>query len=176
MMDGHLLDTNIISVLANPKNVRRADYVQKVSVLEHIWLPVIAIAEIEFGMAKVEVPDQGQKEQIRQFLHGFPQPLGIGINTIEPYAKLRAQLWKAYATPKKNKRGHIEKLPEELFDKITGDSLGIDERDLLIASIAAENGLILVTNDSNPGMKRIEKAAQDLQTAGESVNLKISYW
>jgi predicted nucleic acid-binding protein len=79
-----------------------------------------------------------------------------------------------YATPKT--RGHKEKLPEELFDKVTGKQLGIDERDLFIASVAAENGLILATNDSNEGMKRIENAAQKLQESGKSVNLKIAYW
>lgn len=173
-MDGHLLDTNIISALVSPKNSRHAEIKQKVQNLSHVWLPVIAIAEIEFGMAKTDKPDEMQRNEIRRFFREYPQPLGISNNTIEPYALLRAQLWRMHATP--DKRGHKEKLPEELFDKVTGKQLGIDERDLLIASIAAENGLILATNDRNAGMVRIEEAAKQLHAAGKSVNLRISYW
>lgn len=173
-MDGHLLDTNIISVLANPRNLRHDELRQRVQNLSHVWLPVIAIAEIEFGMAKTDRLDEAQRNEIRRFFREYPQPLGIGDNTVEPYALLRGQLWRMYATP--DKRSHKEKLPEELFDKVTGKQLGIDERDLLIASIAAENGLILATNDSNAGMTRIKEAANQLYAAGKSVNLRISYW
>jgi predicted nucleic acid-binding protein len=125
-------------------------------------------------MAKTDKVDEAQQNEMRQCFQQFPQHLGIGDNTIEPYAQLRAQLWRMYATPKT--RGHKEKLPEELFDKVTGKQLGIDERDLFIASVAAENGLILATNDSNAGMKKIEEAAQKLQENGKSVNLRIAYW
>lgn len=173
-MDGYLLDTNIISVIANPRDSRHSDFEQKVRNLEHVWLPVTAIAEIEFGMAKTDKVDEAQQGQMRQCFQRFPQHLGIGDNTIEPYAQLRAQLWRMYATPKT--RGHKEKLPEELFDKVTGKQLGIDERDLFIASVAVENGLILATNDSNAGMKKIEEAARKLQENGKPVNLKIAYW
>lgn len=173
-MDGHLLDTNIISALANPRNVRHDELKQKIRNLSHVWLPVIAIAEIEFGMAKTDKLDEAQRNEIRRFFREYPQPLGIGDNTVEPYALLRGQLWRMYATP--DKRSHKEKLPEELFDKITGKQLGIDERDLLIASVAAENGLILVTNDSNRGMTRIEEAAKHLNATGQSVNLRIAHW
>ena len=174
MMDGYLLDTNIISVLANPRNSRHTDFMQKVQRLEHIWLPVVAIAEIEFGMAKADKLDETQRDEIRRFFREYPQHLGIGDNTVEPYALLRAQLWTMHAS--RQTRGHKEKLPEELFDRVTGKHLGIDERDLFIASVAAENGLILATNDSNAGMKRIAEAAQKLQEAGKAVNLQISFW
>lgn len=173
-MDGHLLDTNIISALVSLKSPRHAEFKQKVQNLSHVWLPVIAIAEIEFGMAKTINPDEAQQREIRRFFREYPQPLGIGDNTVEPYALLRSQLWRIHATS--GKRGHKERLPEELFDKVTGKQLGIDERDLLIASVAAENGLILATNDRNSGMLRIEEAAKQLNAAGKLVNLRISYW
>jgi predicted nucleic acid-binding protein len=173
-MDGFLLDTNIVSVLANPRDLRHGNFKQKVQNLEHVWLPVVAIAEIESGMAKAEKTDEAQRNEVRRFFWEYPQHLGIGDNTVEPYALLRGQLWRTHATTKN--RGHKEKLPEELFDKVTGKQLGIDERDLFIASIAAENGLVLVTNDSNSGMKRIEEAAQQLQQGGKPMNLRITYW
>jgi predicted nucleic acid-binding protein len=174
MIDGYLLDTNVISVLANPRNPRRSEYEQKVQAMEHVWLPVIAIAEIEFGMAKTDKPDEIQQAAVRRFFQNFPQPLGFHVNTVEPYALLRAQLWKMYAT--KEKRRHVEKVPEDLFDRVTGKQLGVDERDLLIASVAAENGLILATGDKNAGMTHIDEAARKLQEAGQSVNLRIEFW
>ena len=174
MKDGHLLDTNIISALASSRHARHVEFEQKVLGLQHVWLPVIAIAEIEFGMAKADRVDQIQRDNLRRFFEQFPQHLGIGDNTIEPYAFLRAQLWKLHATP--GKRGHKEKVPEDLFDRVTGKELGVDERDLLIASIAAENGLILATADRNPGMTRIDEAARKLQEQGRPLNLRIDYW
>lgn len=174
MKDGYLLDTNVISVLANPRNPRRAEFEQKVQAMEHVWLPVVAIAEIEFGMAKADKVDETQRDEVRAFFQRYLQHLGFQDNTVEPYALLRAQLWKIYAT--KEKRGHRERVPEELFDRVTGKQLGVDERDLLIASIAAENGLILATGDKNAGMLRIDEAARKIQEEGKPVNLRIEFW
>ena len=174
MKDGYLLDTNVISVLANPRNPRRPEFEQKVQAMEHVWLPVVAIAEIEFGMAKAEKVDEVQRNEVRAFFQRYPQHLGFHDNTVEPYALLRAQLWKTHAT--KEKRGHKERVPEDLFDRVTGKQLGVDERDLLIASVAAENGLFLATGDKNSGMTRIEEAARTLQKEGKPVNLRIDFW
>ena len=174
--DGYLLDTNLVSILARPKNPEYALVEAHLKAIHPapIFLPVIAIAEIEFGMAKADNPDEEQRDAIRQFFKKYPLHLGVDDNTVEPYALLRAQLWKIHAT--KKKRGHKEKLPEELFDKVTGKELGIDERDLLIASIAVQYNIILATCDENPGMKSIEQAASKLQDAGAPVTLRISYW
>jgi hypothetical protein len=35
---------------------------------------------------------------------------------------------------------------------------------------------VLVTNDSNEGMRRIEKAAQALEMAGKPAQLRIELW
>jgi predicted nucleic acid-binding protein len=142
--------------------------------MEHVWLPVVAIAEIEFGMAKADKVDETQRDEVRAFFQRYPQHLGFQDNTVEPYALLRAQLWKTHAT--KERRGHKERVPEELFDRVTGKQLGVDERDLLIASIAAENGLILATGDKNAGMLRIDEAARKLQEEGKPVNLRVEFW
>jgi predicted nucleic acid-binding protein len=172
--DGHLLDTNVISVLANSRHADHDEIEKRVRALDHVWLPVIAIAEIEFGMAKSELADEFQRSGIRKCFESFPQPLGIGPNTVEPYSHLRAQLWRMHAT--KQTRGHRQKLPEELIDRVSGRELGIDERDLLIASIAAENGLILVTRDRNAGMRFIDQAGKELRARGAPVDLRIEYW
>ena len=173
--DGYLLDTNVISILARPNTPQYAHIVAHLNAIHPapIFLPIIAIAEIESGMAKAENPDPNQQAEIRKFFKKYPLHIGVDDNTVEPYALLRAQLWKMHAT--KKKRGHKEKLPEELEDKVTGKELGIDERDLLIASCAAQYNLILATCDENPGMKRIEQAGDELQKAGSPVTLRISY-
>jgi predicted nucleic acid-binding protein len=109
-------------------------------------------------------------------LAAYPLHLGIDDNTVEPYSLIRSQIWHDHATPKGGGNTHKEKQPEDLTDRVSGKSLGIDERDLLIASTAAQYGLVLVTNDSNEGMKRIESAAQKLELDGKPVQLRIELW
>jgi predicted nucleic acid-binding protein len=137
-------------------------------------LPVLAIAEIEFGMAKAENPDVEQRAAMRKFFSDYPLHLGIDDNTVEPYSLLRAELWRLYAT--KKGRSHKETLPEHLFDRITGRELGIDERDLLIVSVAVQYNLIFATADRNHGMLSIERAAGNLEAAGKPVCLRVADW
>lgn len=175
-VDGYLLDNNVISVLARPSDPRYASIEAHLKAVGDgpVMLPVIAIAEIEFGMAKATNPDSVQQAQFRAFFSQYPLHLGIDDNTIEPYAQLRAEIWRLHATPRQ--RGHKEKLPEELKDRTTGKELGIDERDLLIASVAAQYNLVLATMDQNEGMKHIEAAATSLAARGSPISLRISYW
>ena len=125
-----------------------------------IFLPIIAIAEIEYGMAKAESPDEQQRAHVRTFFADYPMHLGVDDHTVEPYAQIRAQLWRMHATQRQ--RGHKEKLPEELVHRESGKLLGIDERDLLIASVAVQYNLILATSDKKQGMRNIEEAAGEL--------------
>jgi predicted nucleic acid-binding protein len=173
-----LLDNNIISILAQPSNPRHPPMKRRFEALGDapVFLPVIAIAEIEFGMVKTKTPDATQQAAVRQFFIDYPLHLGIDDNTVEPYALIRSQIWHDHARPKGFGSAHKEKQPEDLTDRVSGKSLGIDERDLLIASTAAQYGLVLVTNDSNEGMKRIEKAAQTLELDGMPVQLRIEQW
>ncbi len=175
-VDGYLLDNNVISVLARPSDPRYAGIESHLSALGDapVMLPVIAIAEIEFGMATAANPNPAQQAQVRTFFGRYPLHLGIDDNTVEAYAQLRAEIWRLYATPKQ--RGHKERLPEQLKDRTTGKELGIDERDLLIASVAAQYNLVLATMDQNEGMRRIEAAATSLVERGSPVSLRISYW
>jgi predicted nucleic acid-binding protein len=175
-VNGYLLDNNIISILARPSDARHATVAARLTAVgaSPVLLPVVAIAEIEFGMAKAEQPDKKQQAEMRTFFTTFPHPLPFDRHTVEPYAMVRAELWRRHARPKK--RGHKEKLPEELIDRTTGKELGIDERDLMIASIAIEYNLILATADRNPGMMRIEEAATALEGRGAPVHLVVEDW
>jgi predicted nucleic acid-binding protein len=175
-VDGYLLDNNVISILMRPPDPRYAHVKAKFDALgaSPICLPVIAIAEIEYGMAKAEAPDAEQRHSVRRFFAEYPLHLGIDDHTVEPYSLIRSQLWKDHAT--KKGRGHKETLPEELVHRESGKLLGIDERDLLIASVAAQYSLVLATCDQNPGMLAIEAAAGRLEQAGYPIQLRISYW
>jgi predicted nucleic acid-binding protein len=174
----YLLDNNIISILIRPGDERYPSIRSKFEALHSskIHLPVIAVAEIEFGL---EIAPPGSNEAqvlaFREFINRYPK-LGIGVHTIEPYFLLRAQIWRDHATPKKKRNGYEEKRPEELEERASGKSLGIDERDLLIAGIAVEYRLVLVTNDQKEGMKRIERAANKLEADGRPIHLRIEYW
>jgi len=175
-VEGYLLDSNVISILVRPQDPRHSRVKVHLEAVRPspVFLPVIAIAEIEFGMAKAENPDEKQQAAMRRFFADYPLHLGIDDHTIEPYALIRAQLWKRYAT--RRQRGHKETLPEELVHRESGKLLGIDERDLLIASVAVQYNLVLATCDENPGMKAIEEAAAELEKAGHRIRLRIGYW
>jgi predicted nucleic acid-binding protein len=175
---GYLLDNNIISILAQPSNPRHGPIKKRFEGLGDapVFLPVIAIAEIEFGMVKTKTPDATQQAAVRQFFVDYPLHLGIDDNTVEPYALIRSQIWHDHATPKDSGSAHKEKQPEDLMERVSGKALGIDERDLLIASTAAQYRLVLVTNDTNEGMKRIERAAQKLELDGKPIQLRIEQW
>jgi predicted nucleic acid-binding protein len=58
----------------------------------------------------------------------------------------------------------------------SGKLLGIDERDLLIASVAVQYNLILATCDKNQGMRNIEEAAAELERSGSPIRLRTGYW
>jgi predicted nucleic acid-binding protein len=175
-VEGYLLDNNVISILMRPKDPRHAQVKARLKALgaSPIYLPVIAIAEIEYGMAKADKPDEGERAKVRRFFADYPIHLPVDDDTIEPYALIRAQLWREHGT--KEKRGHKEKLPEEIVHRESGKLLGIDERDLLIASVAAQYNLILATCDRNLGMKTIDEVGSRLERTGFPVRLRISYW
>lgn len=175
-MEGYLLDTNVISILMRPNDRRYFNVKTKFQKLDAspVYLPVIAIAEIEYGMAKADNPNEQQQNAVRRFFSEHPIHLAIDDDTIEPYSLIRAQLWRDHATRKGSR--HKEKLPEELVHRESGKLLGIDERDLLIASVAAQYGLILATYDQNIGMKAIDLAGAKLEQMGFPIRLRINYW
>jgi predicted nucleic acid-binding protein len=175
MTEWYLLDTNIICALADTTHSGHAQAQQRLVALgdnPRVLLPVMAIAEIEFGMAKAADIKPEKRRELRDFC-GQYKHLPFDDGTIEPYSLLRAELWRLWATPQK--RGHKERHPEDLLDKVTGRELGIDEPDLLIASVALEHNLVLVTNDD--GIRHIQKASERVVQRGEfPVVLRTTNW
>lgn len=176
MSDGYLLDTNVISALADKT---RADHIptsQRLAAIgdSPVLLPVMAIAEILFGMAKVGNVAPQKRAELRAFFAQYPH-LPVDDGTVHPYSLVRAEIWRLFATAQR--RGHKEKRPEDLLDKVTGKELGIDEPDLLIASVALEYNLILVTHDNKEGMRRIKEASERVFQRGEfPFQLRTENW
>jgi predicted nucleic acid-binding protein len=175
-VDDYLLDNNIISILARPSDPRYPGISADFQSIRpgSVFLPVIALAEIEFGMMLSSTANEAQKKDLRDFFTQYPLHFPIDDNTVEPYAMLRAQLWRTHGTRKG--RGYREKILEDPTERVSGRSLGIDERDLLIASIAVQYNLVLATNDRNRGMQRLEESARQLEVAGAPVRLRLEYW
>ena len=164
-MDGYLLDNNVISVAGRKSDARHANVAKLLTEIASspVFLPIIAVAEIEFGMAKVPRPDPDPlADELRAFFRIY-DVLPFDESSVQPYSLLRAQLWKEHGTSKKNKKGHEEKWVEELpFVKALGADMKVDERDVQIVSMSMQYNLILATNDSNEGMRRIDEAGRPL--------------
>ena len=178
MSDAYLLDTNVICTLAD---ANRAGHAAATSRLQHVGtdfvlLPSMAVAEIEFGMALAANVRPDKREELRKFIARFDQ-LPFDESCIKPYSVIRAELWRMNATPKSGRPQSSkfkEKRPEDLCDKLTGRELGIDEPDLIIASIALAQNLILVTNDD---MERVKEAAESTFRNGNfPVQLRTENW
>lgn len=140
-----------------------------------ILLSAMNIGEIEFGLQRGANPDSDQAQAIRGFYSRYSQ-LPFDRNSIEPYALIRAELFRVYGHKKGKRRRTKETTLEELLDRVTGKSLGIDERDLIIAAIAVQYNCVLVTNDTNQGMARIKQAADALMAEGKPIELRTEDW
>lgn len=159
MSDAYLLDTNAICTLADTNRTGHAAATAKLQHVtsDFVLLPSIAVAEIEFGMARAANVRPEKRKALRDFIGRFAQ-LPFDESCIKPSAAVRASLWRTYATPRVGRaQSSKETRPEDLFDKVTGRELGIDEPDLLIASIALAQNLVLVTGDR---MHRVKDAAE----------------
>ena len=192
-MDDYLLDNNIISMLVKGQNdsVWAASDKLYPKVAQHfcalsgahLFIPAMAVAEIEFGMAVVDDCSSSplspsviaHRAALRQFFGRYPQ-YEFGEHTVERYALIRARLWKKFGTSTSKAYRFKEKLPEELFDNQAGEFLKIDEKDLIIVSIALEHNIIFATCDRRIGMNRIVQAADELKQEGKLKNVRYQYW
>jgi len=87
-----------------------------------ILLPVVAVMEIESGLAMGEKSNstpQVIKEinDIRSLFKRYPK-VNIDYNTVGPYAQVRAKVFELYGTKKSSGRGYTVKKTHELTDRI----------------------------------------------------------
>jgi tRNA(fMet)-specific endonuclease VapC len=160
MIQGYLLDTNIIEYWRNNKRPEHAavlNHLNQLSKKSPLRISFIVIGEISFGLQVAESENKVHPRAVLDFIKNeFPNPLPIQTSTTQIYGKLRAALFEKYA-PKQGRKGLR---PEQLKDPVTALSLGIQENDLWIASQALEYNLILVTNDK---MSRLSSIESDLR-------------
>jgi len=178
MSDVYLLDTNVISDLTDEtRSGYPALYARFSSAAsQQVLLPSMAVAEMKFGFAKAPNVRPDKRSKIETFISRFHQ-VPFDEFCVEPYAIVRAELWKMHGTPKGKRSKFEEKHPEQLAEKITGKELGIDEPDLIIASIAMAQNLILVTSDTATGMTRVKDAAEKVFHDGKfPVLLRTENW
>jgi predicted nucleic acid-binding protein len=134
-------------------------------------VPTMAVAEIEFGMARAANVRPEKREELRNFIRQFEQ-LPFDSGCVEPYSAVRAELWRMFGTPKGS--SFREKRPEDICEKVTGKELGIDEPDLIIASVALAQNLVLVTDDR---MKRVKETAEKVfRDGGFPMQLRTENW
>lgn len=167
----YLLDTNVVSALTSEKHRRYAHAHLKLSELPQgskVSLPIIAIGEIECGLVQTPNPDEAQQAKVRAFVAGHNH-FDVDEHTVRPYAAVRKHLWLIHGTRKSGGRSWKEKKPGELHlrDRQAAEWIGIDERDLLIVSIALQYNLEFVTLDRNPEMCRIEAAVDRAVQCGD---------
>jgi len=173
MTDAYLLDTNVICALADPSHKNHPAALARFRQVgqQFVLVPTMAVAEIEFGMERAANVKPEKREELRKFIRQF-EPLPFDSGCIEPYAAVRAELWRTHGTPKGS--SFREKSPEDLTDKVTGKELGIDEPDLIIASVALAQNLVLVTEDR---MKRVKETAEKVFRDGRfPVQLRTENW
>ncbi len=162
-MKTFLLDTCVLSALLHE---RRAQDPKVQKFLESIvperdvlYVSPIAIAEIKYGYKVCLAGDEARKlltiEKLRQY-----RCVPINEHTTDDYARVRAALFRKYGTPE-TKRGLKtikERHPEDLIDRSTAKSLGIQENDLWSVACALQYNMIFVTSDK---MCRLREIVQE---------------
>jgi len=155
--DAYLLDTNIASIAWNKAHSAYPIIRQKLDRLPRDWLLISCVtnAEIEFGLKSATNIDEVKQQEVRDNMSSY-LPLRVDHHTAEEYGWIRANLFKKYWQPYHSKN---TKYIEDLVDEVTGKSLGIQENDLWIVSVAVQYHTIFVTGDKAGGMKRVVEAA-----------------
>ncbi|HUW57447.1 MAG TPA: PIN domain-containing protein [Planctomycetota bacterium] len=154
-----LLDTTVASILFD---VKHPEHKQGIGFIEglgetRVFVSVVTLAEIRYGYKLHENVDDNRRQAIEKELSRFPL-LDVDKHTAGPYSTLKAALFREYAP--RDRKGKVKaKWPEDLLDRTTAKSLGIQENDLWIAAVAVQYNLALVTCDR---MNRIVAAIHEV--------------
>ena len=161
-MKAYLLDTNIASALWDVLDKDHPDAIKfardAASAGGLVYVSRVTIAEIEYGCKLYISTDPARRAKAQAAMSAYKAIRDIDKGTTEHYASIRAELFRRYA-PRDSKNRVRKVRPEQLVDKTTGQSLGIQENDLWIAAIAVEYKMILVTDDK---MARIQEVTPGL--------------
>ena len=155
MVQGYLLDTNILSYWFNEATSEHQNVVRHLAMLDAnapLRISAISLGEMEYGHRCESDTDTTIQTAFKDFVNKrLPDVLRIQRSTSLHYGQIRANLFEKYA-PKSKRKGLR---PCQLVDPITATSLGIQENDLWIAAQAIEHNLVLVTHDRTTHIKAV---------------------
>ncbi len=161
-MDAYLLDTNVISILYDPRHGKYSDVRLAIESLDPAApqvLSVIVLAELMFGLRMAESTGQDLTHIRSTIERAQERDLAeVGHHTLESYSDVKSRLALHWTNPQK-------KLPRwvwEWKDRVTGKDLQIDENDLWLVAQAIERNYVLLTTDKKL-KDRFEPAVPDLR-------------
>ncbi len=158
-IDAYLLDTSIASA-AWDKGHQLHEFVRsKMAALgaAPFYVCPITLAEVEYGLQLARTIDTERQRAMRQAMAHF-DILPIDKHTTPIYGEIRAKLFLQHA-PRHQRTLPKVSYVEDLIDLTTGKSLGIQENDLWLISVAVQYDARFVTRDRAGGMRRILDAA-----------------
>jgi tRNA(fMet)-specific endonuclease VapC len=161
-MDAYLFDTNFISILYNP---RRPEYpaVQAAAAALDVrspqYISVVVLAELRFGLTAAEITGQHLAHIRYTIEQAEARPLAnLNLHTAEAYGKVKAQLAAHWVDLSRK----LPRWPEDWRDRVSGQSLQVDENDLWLVAQAIERNYVLVTTDQRLA-NRFQPAVPDLR-------------
>jgi len=151
-----LLDTNVVCPLLDvgkkEHSVVHKFFQEHNADRDRQYICPIVWGEIEYGfrVRSEKTRLASVQEELKEFMM-----LEINRHTSEPYAQVRAELFRKYA-PKSLKKTIAGMRPEDLMDETNSKMLGIQENDLWIVACAIQHNVTLVTFDK---MERLREVA-----------------
>jgi predicted nucleic acid-binding protein len=166
--EGYLLDTSVASWLWDGGNRNHASARLRITALGDalIFVCPITIGEVACGLAVSPAMDAARHSLVRGAMAEY-EVLTMDPHTGETYGQIRAAVFAQHSP--RNSRGRMQKkVPEDLIEPTTGKTLGIQENDLWLVSVAVQYNLRLITSDEAEGMRRVLIAASYLQ--------RVEFW
>ncbi|RWB37196.1 MAG: PIN domain-containing protein [Mesorhizobium sp.] len=146
-MEQILLDTNFVSVLFDQRRPNFASVqacAQNFASTDLVYLSVVVLAELRYGMEAAQRTGQ-DIAHIRQTLaEAANYPLAeVGRHTAEAYGDVKARLAEHYLDLSRRPPRWLENWQ----DRVSAQTLQVDENDLWIVAQAIERDYLLVTSD-----------------------------
>lgn len=160
--EGFLLDTSVVAPAWDAGHPAHSVVRERLKSVpdELIFVSVITLAEVEYGLQVTPMLDVGRQEAVRTAMSSFipSQILSIDRHSYKDWARIRAALFRQFSP--KDHRGRLRlKRVEDLTERTSGRELGIQESDLWIVTNAVQYDLRFVTRDRRGGMNKIVEAA-----------------
>ncbi len=149
MTDLYLIDSNYAPAPWD-KNDRRHDkvrrFINSIGEESRVAVSVVTLGEVEYGLKSAPEMDEGRQSIVRASMAEYTYVLDITRHTVRFYSEIRAMLFANHA-PFDNKGRLKKKWVEDLIDRTTAKSLGVQENDVWIAAQAYERNACLITDD-----------------------------